>query len=140
MQLIPLKYLIGMAVAVYTFLTSLPSEMSRFPPAPASRGPSQIASLVAQAREAETTATENHDVLTSLVSKSDDLIAQHREVLLEVTRLSAELAEIEKRRAVLKNALAAQKTTLLITAAETAEVNQLIEQAAESGEIGRAHV
>jgi hypothetical protein len=102
-------------------------------PSPA-RGPSSITSLVAQVKESETAATEAHDLLAALVTRSDELIARHREGLLEVARLSAELAEIEKRRAVLKSALASQKSKLLITAAETAEVSQLIEQAVEAGE------
>jgi hypothetical protein len=107
--------------------------MTRPSAASSARAPSSIASLVAQTREAESAAAETHDLLSSLIAKSDELISRQREGLLEVARLSAELAEIEKRRAVLKSALASQKSKLLITAAETAEVNQLIEQAVEAG-------
>jgi hypothetical protein len=102
--------------------------------ATAARAPPSIASLVAQTREAEASATEGHETLTALLAKSDDLIARHREGLLEVARLSAELAEIEKRRAVLKSALASQKVKLLIISAETAEVSQLIERAVQPGD------
>jgi hypothetical protein len=99
---------------------------------PSSRAPSPIASLVAQTRDAETAAARQQELLTSLIARSDELISRHREGLLEVARLSSELAEIEKRRAVLKGALASQKSRLLITAAETADVSRLIGQALEA--------
>jgi chromosome segregation ATPase len=100
---------------------------------PASNPLSSIDSIIAQLKEAESAATEGTDALSSLLARSDALISRHRDGLLEVARLSAELAEIEKRRSVLKAALASQKTKILVTAAETAEVNRLIEAAIDSG-------
>jgi hypothetical protein len=101
--------------------------------ASAARSPSSVASFVTQVKEAETAATETHEVLASILAKSEDLISRQRESLLEVARLSSELAEIEKRRSVLKAALASKKAKLLIGAAETSEVIQSFEQAVESG-------
>jgi myosin heavy subunit len=99
------------------------------------QSPNPLAGLqdvIQRAKEEEATVQEENKRLKQILELQDQLIKKQRAVLLEVAKTSAELAEVEKQRAVLKAKLASQKSVLLVSASETAQVSSIIEKVIEA--------
>jgi myosin heavy subunit len=100
---------------------------------PASPNPlAGFSNIIQQAKEQEASVTEENSRLKTLAKLQDDLIQKQRSALLEVAHTSAELAEVEKQRTILKARLAAQKTKLLVAASEAAQASSIIEKVIEA--------
>jgi hypothetical protein len=94
-------------------------------------GSGSFATLIAQAKEQEQSATEENERLKRLVALQESLVTKQREALLAVTNTCTELAEVEQKRTALKAQLSAQKSKLLIAASHFGEVSSAISQAVE---------
>jgi hypothetical protein len=90
-----------------------------------------LSNVIQQAKEQETAVTQENSRLKTLVKLQEELIKKQRAALLEVAKTSAELAEVEKQRSLLKSRLAAQKSALLIAASEGAQVSSVIDKVIE---------
>jgi myosin heavy subunit len=110
--------------------------MTRPPSRPQSGGQASnplagLSNVIQKAKEEETAVLQENERLKKLLTLQEELIKKQRAALLEVTKTAAELAEIEKQRTLLKSRLASQKSQLLVSASEAAQVSSLIDKIIE---------
>lgn len=87
-----------------------------------------VSSMISAIANNEKLVVEENSRLKQIYAIQEALMEKQRKALKEVAQTSAELLEVEKKRAELKEKLASQKTQLLTSSAEAQEVSSIIEE------------
>lgn len=91
-------------------------------------GVPDVSNMIQAIADNEKAVKAENNRLKQIYAIQESVMEKQRQLLKEVAKTSAELLEVERKRAELKEKLASQKTSLLTASAEAQEVSSIIEE------------